>query len=125
MVQEATRSNTNQVAGGDARRLAQQFASRVGRLRLVIRVVALPLTDGLSVWTLLDGDAAGRTRRAVYDAQFATRHRHPDAALEFRVIDAAEFPPDRRASLLPAGALELFDRKAVSHDGPVRQDHAG
>src|SRR5687768_8553466 len=50
-------------AAPEPRRVAEQFASRVQKLRSVVRVVAQSLPDGLSVWTMMDGDTDGRARR--------------------------------------------------------------
>jgi hypothetical protein len=93
--------------------LAQRFADRVAQINAVVRVVALPLRDGLSIWTMLDGDTKGQARRAIYDAEFRVLKKNPYVPLEFRVVDAAEFPPERRKTLLPDGATLLYERDAT------------
>jgi hypothetical protein len=109
----------------NSEQIARQFASRVGRFEPVARVVALPLAEGLSVWTLLDGDFTGRARQVVYDAQYGTLRQYPGTPLDFRVIDAAEYPPEQRPTLLPADAVPLFERAEAMCAGTGRQSRAG
>ena len=77
---------------------------------------------------MMDGDSTGRTRRSIYDAEYELRRRYPDASLEFRVIDAAEFPPERRTTLLPDEAETLFQRQPrvnTLRHAVAQEGHAG
>lgn len=100
---------------------AQAFAHLAERIEAVAAVAVLPSEDGVSVWTLLDGDPNGSARQAVYRIELVTQQEYPAALLDFRVINAGDFPPQRRDELLPTQATRLFERPV----GAARLDDAG
>jgi hypothetical protein len=92
------------------RRIANEFAAQAGAIPGVRTVATVPLGEALGIWIVLDGDLTGQVRRAVYALEAAFFRRYQEAEIDFRLIDAAEYPANRRAGLLPTGAETLFDR---------------
>lgn len=90
---------------------ASHYAKLAARIPAVAVVATIPSDDGLSVWTLLNDDPAGRARQALYRLELVVFHEYPGAALDFRVITVDEFPEQRREELLPTLATTLFRRQ--------------
>ena len=114
-------------------RAARAFAAMVSRVDAVSAVAVVPAEEGLSVWTLLHGDPHGSARKAVYRLELVTQQEHPGALLDFRVINASDFPKARRDELLPFLAQRLYVQPSENsrptdnvspQEAPVTLEHA-
>lgn len=94
----------------DSEAAAATYSAYASRIPQVAAVVTVPSEHGIAVWTLLDHDQHGIARQAVYKLELVSLQDYPDALLDFRAINADDFPAERRDSLLPTGARELYRR---------------
>ena len=96
-----------------------EFARELAQVARVVAVATSAAFDGLTVWTLLEGDADGEARRAVYDLELALADRHPDTKLLFHVLDASDYPDSPRSAILPPGAHVIYGRPGVDLSAPA------
>lgn len=89
---------------------ARSFIRTVRRVSQVRAIIVVPAGDTLGIWTLLDGDWGGEGRGAIYERELETLQRYPEAALDFRVVDEAEYRAYGREAPLPSGAHLVFTR---------------
>jgi hypothetical protein len=68
----------------------------------VVAIIAVPAASSTTVWTVLDGDSCGETRRGLYGLQVRTWEAFPGKPLAFRVIDLAEYPGTPLETLVPS-----------------------
>ena len=86
----------------------RRYAEWAKARKHVAAIVAVPASSGTTVWTVLDGDSRGETRRGLYDLQVRTWESFPGEPLAFRVIDLAEYPSTPPETLLPSDGVRLY-----------------
>lgn len=96
--------------------VVREFTRRVKRLRRVMAVFVAGCEHRPEVLVLLDGDTYNRTRLTVYAHEMqAAAH---DDGIEYRVMNAQDFPDRELRDLIPTGYEVLWARE------PDRLKHA-
>jgi hypothetical protein len=63
------------------------------------------------LWTVISAEPFEEAQRdPVYHAELQALQEEPSESVDFRLVNLDEFPPESRDSLLPRGAVLLFER---------------
>jgi hypothetical protein len=100
-----------QSAADAAELAARAYADEAAKWPNVAAIAASRAEGGLSVWTLIDGSADHTLRDRLYDLQLLTWQQHPQALIDFRVVDTAEYPAHMRSTLLPTEGQVLHPQR--------------
>lgn len=105
------RSGRSRRDADQAARLVERFVGLVRDLPYVREVRLDDRSVDACIWTLIDSpppDDAQRDR--VYDAELNAARDHTAAAVDFRLVNAAEYPNAQPEDLLPGTASVLLKR---------------
>ncbi len=86
----------------------RRYAECAGSHQHVAAIIAVPVSSSTTVWTVLDGDSRGETRRDLYALQVRTWESFPGEPLAFRIIDLAEYPGTPPETLVPSDGVRLY-----------------
>ncbi|MHB8574673.1 MAG: hypothetical protein ACYDCQ_05015 [Dehalococcoidia bacterium] len=92
----------------------EYLAELVDCLRLipqVQRVLIDTSAEELCTWVVIDAQPFDRdSRNAIYHAELAVAHRHPDVAAGLRLLNLTEYGSQQMTDLLPADAESVLAR---------------
>jgi hypothetical protein len=98
-------------AAGSTRRLVEDFVAMVRELPYVRQVRLDERSADGCVWTLIDAlPSDDEQRDEIYDAELRASQHRPAAALDFRLVNAAEYPGANADDLLATEASVLLMR---------------
>jgi hypothetical protein len=90
--------------------LSERFAQKASRLQSVEAVIVRSTNDTVTIWTILDREPYRREiRDAVYDLEVETLNEFPEAHVDFRLINTAEYDTSAEVHL-PVGTV-LYKRR--------------
>lgn len=96
---------------GPTHALAERFVELVRSLPQVRRVLLESSRTGTRLWTVIEAEPFDDSQRdPVYEAELRVLQGDEPVGVDFRLVNLAEFPPDGRATILPATAATLYQR---------------